>query len=240
MLNHLILVSSVVSSLVACSTPRVSASPAPPQPLVAPAVTGALPSTDVVIELAAQRAKLLGWLHDYREAGVFPSVLGMPASVFVDPSGVRCPMAELLHKSGRDDLIDAVAREANTVRLADIHAGPLHAWMLGSGLTQEEIALVQGAMNISFDWMPAQPEEGAQQLAARAAVRAKLEIAELALRDNTGASLATAAKRLPRAEHPEALMLMPVHGQVVPKAAVPRVALEAVIVPSARWVRRFR
>lgn len=235
MLNHLILVSSVVSSLVACSTSRVSASPTPSAP---PAV--ASPSTEVVIELAAQRAKLLGWLHDYREAGVFPSVLGMPASVFVDPTGVRCPMAELLHKSGRDDLVEAVAREANTVRLADVHTGPLHAWMLGSGLTQEEIALVQGAMNISFDWMPEQPQQGAQQLAAKAAVRAKLEIAELALRDNTGASLATAAKRLPRAEHPEALTLVPVHGEVVPKAAVPRVALEAVIVPSARLVRRFR
>jgi hypothetical protein len=163
--------------------------------------------------------------------------LGRLASMFVDASGVRCPMAELLHKSGRDDLVAAVAKEANTVRLADVHSGPLHAWMLGSGLTQEEISLVQGVMNVSMDWMPADQELGAT-LAGIAAVRAKLEIAEIALRDNTAASLATAKKRLPAQAHPEALVAMEIHGTVVPKTAIPVITLQA-FQPSVMRARRI-
>lgn len=191
-----------------------------------------------MLELAQRRATVIGWLHDYREAGVFPhDANGMPASVFVDAAGVRCPMAELLHKAGRDDLVEAVAKEANAVRLADVHAGPLHAWMLASGLTQAEIAMVQGAMNISMDWMPIQ-ETGSSILAGNAAVRAKLEIAEIALRDNTATSLAIAAKRLPANARPERLASMTIAGTVVPTTAIPRVVLQAVR-PSIRRIGRY-
>lgn len=224
MLNQLL----TLSLLVGCSTTTAKAAPT----VVAP------PSTSNVLELAQKRATLIGYLHDYREAGLFPhDAAGMPASVFVDAAGVRCPMAELLHKSGRDDLVAAVAIEANTVRLADVRSGPLHAWMLGSGLTQEEISLVQGAMNISMDWMPVE-ESGSSILAGTAAVRAKLEIAEIALRDNTAASLATAAKRLPAAASPDALVATAIQGKVVPASAVPTVVLQAVT-PSFQRMRRL-
>ena len=226
MLNQLL----TLSLLVGCSTTKASAAPLAPAP--APS-----PSSTAVLELAQQRATLIGYLHDYREAGVFPhDDRGMPASVFVDAAGVRCPMAELLHKSGRDDLVAAVAKEANTVRLGDVRSGPLHAWMLGSGLTQEEISLVQGAMNISMDWMPVE-QEGSSILAGTAAVRAKLEIAEISLRDNTAASLAKATKRLPANAHPEALVAMSIHGAVVPATAIPTVVLQAVQ-PSFKLTRR--
>jgi hypothetical protein len=200
--------------LAACS------STTPPPAQVTAAVV-ALPD-ESILQLAAHRAKLIGWLHDYRDAGSYPTdEAGRPISVFVDAHGVRCPMAELLHKSGRDDLVDAVAREANGVRLADVHEGPLHAWMLGSGLTMDEIAMVQGAMNVDFGWM--QREEGAAQiLAARAEVRGKLEASEIALRDNTSAALAAAAKRLPAHQQPANLAIAPVHGAVIPKAAIPK------------------
>src|SRR5258706_2250486 len=86
--------------------------------------------SDTTVELAARRAQMIGWLHDYGVAGVFPTDdAGQPLSVFRDPRGVRCPMAELVHKSGRDDLVDAVVAENNTVRLADVHDGPLHEWI---------------------------------------------------------------------------------------------------------------
>lgn len=208
-----------LSLLAGCSTTHATPAAASPATVA---------ETTPLLELAQRRATVIGWLHDYREAGVFPhDAAGLPASVFQDAAGVRCPMAELLHKSGRDDLVAAVAKEANGVRLAEVHAGPLHAWMLASGLTQEEIAMVQGAMNISFDWMP--PEEaGSPILAGNAAVRAKLEIAEIALRDNTAPSLAAAAKRLPAHARPEALASTRIAGAVVPDAAIPRVVLQAV------------
>jgi hypothetical protein len=132
-------------------------------------------------------------------AGVFPKdAAGHPASVFVDGSGIRCPMAELVHKSGRDDLVAAVQRENNTVRLADVRTGALFDWMLASGLTQEEIAMVQGAMNIDYTFNSFPISNEAQQFAIeQAEVRGQLEMAEAALRQATGASLAIAAQRLP-------------------------------------------
>ena len=188
-----------------------------------PAVAVAAPAAPIIstTELAGSRARLIGWLHDYREAGVFPSdAMGHPISVFVDDRGVRCPMAELLHKTGRDDLVEAVHREANAVRLADVREGPLHDWMLTSGLTGEEISLVQGAMNIDYGWM--QDQEQTLQLAqANAEVRGKLETAEMALRDNTAVSLGVVMTRLP-AHAPG-----PITGRVVPLSAVPPVVATA-------------
>lgn len=152
-------------------------------------------------ELAARRAQLISWLHDYRVAGVFPSDGTRPISVFVDDRGVRCPMAEMIHLSGRDDLVEAVHRENNTLRLASVHSGPLFDWMLASGLTQEEVVLVQGAMNIEpvIHWSE---EPNPAQLAI-ANVEGKLEMAEAVLRSATATSLAVATRRLSesRREH---------------------------------------
>jgi hypothetical protein len=180
--------------------------------------------TAAAAELAGRRAQIIGWLHDYRVAGVYPTdAAGQPLSVFVDAKGVRCPMAELIHKSGRDDLVAAVQREHNAVRLADVHAGPLYDWMLASGLTQEEVALVQGAMNIDFNF-----ERGGEpsfQLAVETAeVRGKLEMAEAALNAATGTSLLTAVRRLP-ARDPVVLAATPIAGAVVPKTAMPSAAV---------------
>ena len=98
-------------------------------------------------DLAARRAQMIAWLHDYAQAGQFPQdAAGHPLSVFKDARGVRCPMAELIFRSGHGDLVEAVARTHNDLRLADVHDGPLYAWIVESGLTQEEIAMVQGVM----------------------------------------------------------------------------------------------
>jgi len=150
-----------------------------------------------VPELAARRAQMIQWLHEYKEAGVYPTDdAGMPLSVFRDARGVRCPMAELIHKSGRDDLVDAVVAQDNALRLADVHSGPLHDWMVQSGLTLEEIAMVQGAMNIDFQPLEYVPERREiLQASARGQVRGHLATAEVALRDNTAHSLAALAKR---------------------------------------------
>ncbi|MBL9014943.1 MAG: hypothetical protein JNL83_12240 [Myxococcales bacterium] len=216
----------------ACS----STSSARPILVPAPVAVPSLAAQENVVQLAQRRAQLIGWLHDYREAGVFPAdAAGKPASVFMDASGVRCPMAELLHKSGRDDLVAAVTNEANGVRLIDVTSGPLHDWMLSSGLTRDEINLVQGAMNISFDWMEIENPELPQEhiLAGKAAVRAKLEVAEMALRDNTAASLTAVVARLPAKATLAQLASSPVSGAVVPAAAIPKpVALR--IVPQAQ------
>jgi len=168
-----------VLALAACS--------ATPKPVAAP--------TTSTSELAVHRAQLISWLHDYRVRGIYPSDGTRPISVFVDARGVRCPMAEMIHLSGRDDLVEAVHRDNNALRLADVHSGPLYDWMLGSGLTQEEVVLVQGAMTVQeMRWMN-NDAQSASQLAI-ANVTGKLEMAEAALRSATPTSLAIAAQRL--------------------------------------------
>ena len=182
------------------------------------------PKAAEVADLAGRRAQMIQWLHEYKEAGVYPTDdAGMPLSVFRDARGVRCPMAELIHKSGRDDLVDAVAAQANDLRLADVHAGPLHDWMMESGLTLPEIAMVQGAMNVDF-YVPEQPRE-ILQASARAEVRGHLATAEVALRDNTAAGL----ERIAAAPH------RPTRGSIVPAGIKPQVP--RIVVLPARYGR---
>jgi hypothetical protein len=165
-------------------------------------------------ELAARRTQLIGWLHDYTEDGRYPTdEAGMPQSVFVDARGVRCPMAELIYRSGHPELVEAVAREHNAVRLADVTDGPLHDWMVGSGLTVDEIDLVQGAMDMDMTWLRA---ERNQVIVASAEVRGRLETAERALKAGTAHSLDVAVVQLPNGKLPAVV----VTGKVVPDKAL--------------------
>ncbi|HUJ59571.1 MAG TPA: hypothetical protein VLX92_13790 [Kofleriaceae bacterium] len=148
------------------------------------------------LELAAHRAQMIQWLHEYAAAGAYPTDdEGMPVSEFQDARGVRCPMAELIHRSGHDDLVAAVVRDNNKVRLADVHGGPLHDWMLDSGLTIDEIAMVQGALTVQE--MQQMRERSQRIVAAAGEVRGHLATAELALRNATRHSLEDVAAQLP-------------------------------------------
>lgn len=170
---------------------------------------------DQVAELAAHRAEMIEWLRDYYEAGQYPTdAAGMPLSVFKDDKGVRCPMAELIYRSGHADLVDAVAKENNQVRLADVKEGPLHDWMLASGLTGDEIAMVQGAMEVDYSWMN---QESQETILARGVVRGRLETAVRALSDGTAHSLEVASSQLPGKHIPA---VAAADSGVVPKAAL--------------------
>ena len=146
-------------------------------------------------ELTARRAQMIDWLRDYEQRGVYPTDdLGRPISVFKDAKGVRCPMAELIYRSGHGDLVDEVAATNNKLRLADVHDGPLYDWMATSGLTIEEIAMVQGAMDIDYTQFTLPPNE--QVILARGQVRGRIEMAVTALNKDTNNSVRLAATRL--------------------------------------------
>lgn len=209
--------------LAACSTAPVQ------PPTTSPAIAAIAPvaaADTTVYDLAARRAQAIGWLHDYAVAATYPTDgAGAPISVFVDAKGVRCPMAELVFRSGRADLVAAVQRDNNAVRLADVNAGPLHDWMRGSGLTRAEINMIQGAMNIDMGWLQDAQLGLGSTIAMQAQVRGKLEIAEVALRDNTAAALAQAAKQLPAAADVDDLVHAPIVGAVVQPPAPQRARL---------------
>jgi hypothetical protein len=204
----------------ACNT--ADAGPTSPS-TTAPAATtvtappAAVATTAATAELAARRAQMLGWLHDYTEAAQFPTDdTGLPLSVFVDAKGVRCPMAELIYRSGHADLVNAVAREHNKVRLSEVNEGPLLAWMQRSGLTRDEINLIQGVADIDYMWMEQVPNEAT--ILARGQVRGRLESAERALRDNTNHSIEVAVAALPNGKVPA--IKVAADTKVVPAAAL--------------------
>jgi len=96
----------------------------------------------------AGRVQVLAWLREYRNAGRFPDNDRFVASVpfFVDHRGVRCAMGELLHRSGRDDIVNDVRRTRNNAYIAELVDDPrLVAWLDSVGLTAGEAGRVQPA-----------------------------------------------------------------------------------------------
>jgi|SRR5688572_24501759 len=178
------------------------------RPTTATTAALATVSDDALLDaMTARRAEAVERLHAYRVAAVYPTDdAGLPLGVFRDARGVRCPMSELIYQSGRADLVDAVVRTDNALRLAEVHDGPLMAWMLESGLTKEEIVEIQGAMELDYTFLEnvndANGEAGRSILvrAARQQVDDKLAAVEATLARQRTASLATVVARLAAAE----------------------------------------
>jgi hypothetical protein len=158
-------------------------------------------------DLAQRRTQQIQRLHDYRVAAVFPTDnRGMYLSVFRDQRGRPCPMAALIEQSGGRGLVDWVVADNNQLRLADVHDGPLMDWMVNSGLTQEEVELVQGALTIDemrgmqqYFTEPTLTVTAEVILTARREIVRRLEDIEARLVAETSHSLDLATGRLVRA-----------------------------------------
>ena len=170
-------------------------------PTMTPMVAHVAPPTTTHAQLAAHRdqlraqmrLQLIEWLGEYAEAATYPTdANGWPLSVFRDANGVRCPMAELIYRSGHAELVEAVVASNNALRLADVQDGPLAAWMAESGLTRDEIIMVQGAANIPM-MVDSRSLDQVQIATATGRVHGRLDTAAVALRDHTPDSLAALA-----------------------------------------------
>jgi hypothetical protein len=125
----------VCALAVAFSTPAFADDAAP----------AADPTAALRAALVQQRTTNLARFHKYRKAGIYPHntyQAGM-VNVWKDNDGHLCAVATLIEKAGRDDLVEATAKESNFVRIADLTSGPVMDWVLTSGLTQEEIVMIQ-------------------------------------------------------------------------------------------------
>jgi hypothetical protein len=98
------------------------------------------------LRLAAQREVQIERLRSYRQAGVFPRQRVEPSrlvNVLVDDEGHLCAVASLMEHEGLGHLVRLTAVHSNQLQMADVKDGPFLEWILGSGLTQEEIVRVQ-------------------------------------------------------------------------------------------------
>ena len=94
----------------------------------------------------ANRAQLVRWLRDYRNAASFPKnhAFPEPTPFFRDRDGVLCAMAYLIARSGRTDIVDKVAATRNNAYIRELIDDPaLVAWLDSWGLTAAEAARIQ-------------------------------------------------------------------------------------------------
>jgi len=95
----------------------------------------------------ARRAVHLVRLAEYRDRGVFPRRYdATPGRVpeFRDVHGTRCAMGELIYLSGETQLVEDVARTANSATIEELSADPrLTRWLTDNGITVAEAGRVQ-------------------------------------------------------------------------------------------------
>jgi hypothetical protein len=148
-------------------------------------------------KLGARREMMIQRLHAYWTAGDFvqnPDPSGGPGHFILDARGKPCPLASVIQRSGRGDLVEEAARKNNNVKVVDLRDGPILEWILQSGLTQEECILIQRPSMSGKDI--AQPfRDNEQRRLAK-----DLERIERTLRDLTDQNLTVAVKRMMAAE----------------------------------------
>jgi hypothetical protein len=131
-----------------------------PEPMPAPMrIAPVLDRAQVRAALAKARAKNLAAFRAYQRAGVFPSntFSDDKLNVWVDAQGHYCAAATLIKASGQVDLVTRTGEQNNFIRLADVQQGPLMAWILTSGFTQDEIVAIQEPFRPVMREEPAEP-----------------------------------------------------------------------------------
>lgn len=95
--------------------------------------------------LKENRLKNLNVLHQYWMAGQFPTnskhLKRQP--YFIDDNNIYCAVGYLMKESGADDVAKDIQRTQNFSYLADIHHDKIMSWVQQSGLTFDELALIQ-------------------------------------------------------------------------------------------------
>jgi hypothetical protein len=156
--------------------------------------------------LTARRQASLAAFARYVDTGSFPANVHKAGelNVWRDAQGRYCAAAAIIRASGKTALVDKVAADNNFIVLGDVKQGPLLDWILTSGLTQEEIALIQRP----FRGTSKQPLEESGEIAGAGVVDPTMRDAEqvrlmglyrgiqTTLTRNFNASIETAIARL--------------------------------------------
>ncbi|MDB4956812.1 MAG: hypothetical protein JWO36_4381 [Myxococcales bacterium] len=119
--------------------------------------------------LEERRALNLKRFHEYRLKRVYPHNTYEPGlkNVWTDEQGHLCAVATLMKDEGLETLVQAIGLEQNFVRIADVDSGPVIDWVLSSGLTQEEIVMIQQPSAADVEEMEADARWQKRELARR-------------------------------------------------------------------------
>ncbi len=95
--------------------------------------------------LKKQRAKNLDILHCYWKRGLFPAndLYEGRQPFFIDKYNTYCAVGYLIQQTGADDVAKEIAKTQNYSYLKDITHPKLMDWVVHSGLSFDELALIQ-------------------------------------------------------------------------------------------------
>ncbi len=139
---------AVLLSSVTAADARQFAQPPPshtPAQADAPVDHPVVDRAAVRARLASARATNVGAFVRYEQGRVYPSNTTKAGllNVWRDADGHLCAAATMIDRSGAHELVKHIGDTDNNLRLATIHDGPVMDWILESGLTQEEVVIIQ-------------------------------------------------------------------------------------------------
>jgi len=151
-------------------------------------------------QLTAKRNAMLDELHAYWVRGEFPVNVYRDemANIFRDGDGRLCAVANLIHASGHDELVDAQVKQDNFIALRDLDRGPVMDWIAQSGFTYEELVDLQGLgyQPIDMNDIKLEVVQPDTRIALeRLQLQTRLSAAEQKMRANTKRSVTIAAAR---------------------------------------------
>jgi hypothetical protein len=168
---------------VTLASPALAHRPPPPHPVAGAdsvpedlSAPGVVPARATVRKMLADvRAHNLAAFHAYAIAGIYPSNIYSDGelNVWRDDDGHFCAAATMIRASGAIALTERVADQNNNIKLGEVTQGPLMDWILTSGLTQDEVALIQRP----FNPVASKPDP---QIIAQARIDARKRAAETA------------------------------------------------------------
>ncbi|HEU4719081.1 MAG TPA: hypothetical protein VFU15_14655 [Bacteroidia bacterium] len=93
------------------------------------------------------RAHLLDLLDGYRAAGKFPVNYYKPyrVPVFIDDNGTHCAVSYLMQQTGNETMAERIAQTDNFAWVKDIRDPGVPSWQEASGLSVDDLKLIQGA-----------------------------------------------------------------------------------------------
>ena len=96
-------------------------------------------------ELYPRRQKMLALLHTYRQQGVFPTQQAYRGRRphFIDEQSRLCAVGYLIAKTAGQGMAERINRQFSYAYLPEMNVPELQAWAEKSGLTLEELAMIQ-------------------------------------------------------------------------------------------------
>jgi hypothetical protein len=95
--------------------------------------------------LAKRRDRNVKAFQTYAAKQQYPEnhIVDGEINIWIDGQGRRCAAAQMIWASGAKALVEQQAADDNFIRLANVTEGPLMDWILTSGLTHDEVVLIQ-------------------------------------------------------------------------------------------------